>query len=140
MVNGKFFLILFSVCCSLLLLVFFTVFKDAAIKSYDKNETDVRTFFIDEKDANALLMDDTRLDNGHILFKSICYKCHVISEDNSMVSGSDYQFLMQKGTMIFHGNRKGMPAYKQRLQASDIEDLAGFLTKIRANYKIKLSR
>ena len=137
--NGKFFLIVFSTSCIALLVLFFVVFKKAAVSSYIENKQDTRDFVSDKKAAELLFFNDERLDAGHLLFKSICYKCHVISPDKIISSETDYQFFITKGRMIYNGNHKGMPAYKQRLQHTDVENLAAFLTKIRANYKINLS-
>ena len=137
--NGKFFLIVFSISCIAVLLLFFVVFKKAAVSSIIENQQDTRDFMTDEKSAERLFLNDERLDEGHLLFKSICYKCHVISPDKTLNSETDYQSFINKGRMIYNGNHKGMPAYKQRLQHADVENLAAFLTKIRANYKVKLS-
>jgi len=116
---------------------FFTVFEDAAKSYVSENKKDHSSFTLSKADAEIVLNTDKRLDDGHLLFKSICYKCHVIDKDDTPSLETDYEFMLRVGQMIHQGNRQGMPSYKHRIQASDIEDLAGFLTKIRHHHKIR---
>lgn len=135
--NGKVFLVSFTVICLGVLWGFYTLFEGAALTSISEREKDHREFRLSQEAAEVVLATDKRLDDGHLLFKSICYKCHVIEPNDTPSSESDYEYMMRVGNMIYSGNKKGMPAYKRRLQQSDIEDLAGFLTKIRQHHKIK---
>tara|TARA_Y100000591_G_C21395163_1_gene480132 strand:- start:123 stop:542 length:420 start_codon:yes stop_codon:yes gene_type:complete len=138
--NGRLFLVIFSSMSILILFGFFKIFESHA-KDYVKKEKEVQLISTySETDIKSLLKNDSRLDQGHLLFKSICYKCHVIEKRNSeeIINAKDYFNLMT--TMITQGNSKGMPAYKQRLQKEDIENLAAFLTKIRQEYYVKQIR
>ncbi len=138
--NGRVFLIVFSSVSILILFCFFKVFESHA-KGYVKKEKELQEVILyNTTEITPLLSNNNRLDEGHLLFKSICYKCHVIEnrvEDTPLDEKTYFNNMIQ---IITLGNNKGMPAYKQRLQKEDLENLAAFLTKIRQEYYVKQIR
>ena len=134
---------LFWVCfllSSIILGSFYILFKQEAVDYVASNRQDTKTPVYLDSQIQSLLLNDDRLDNGHYLVKSMCYKCHKIDNvDSVMVPEAD--FFNRMFVSIYHGNeRKGMPAWKQRLQVDDIADIAAFLTKIRQSHQIKQTR
>ena len=138
--KGSYFIFLFSLASILILLLFFYAFEKEVVDYVEKDKTNTNLLQYDDAFVSKLLNENERLDNGHIKVKSLCYKCHVISESKANHSVSSNTYFNKTINMINQGNSKGMPSYKHRLQKSDIEDIAAFLTKIKDDFSLMQSK
>ena len=120
--------------------VFFLFFSQEAFLYEKKDRDHIPTPHYSNEDIMGFLNSEERIDSGRYYVISLCYRCHDIQrqeDTNVLEKVSDSQFFMNTYEAIYHGRlEQGMPAWKQRFQIEDIENISAFLTKIRAESQL----